>query len=620
MQPLGPPRGNATGSCVAPDGPCELRRVFGRGVSVYYKGNSTQGQEQTCIRWGDGSFTEYGDGCTVSGLRELPAPRVHINRSAVVARLPGRRTIGGGIEDINHELTGALLSQMVSGESFEETAGPDGISGSQPGAQSFSTWHRQGVGGGFRVIRNGTALTGHQSQLLTASISSGSAGIANFGVDNVGMALVAGARYDGYAVVRCADSASVLHVNFVSADGSIGETSLKLNCTGKWELTHFSLESNASTTCHNASTPRVPPPAERPWCGSVDGPPVERGCVECSGGVVVALLGTTEHTISVELDQVYLSPAETFLGLPIRKDIGELLFTNPTGLQLGALRLGGSSVAVAGYRWKNFRGSPWLRQPYAGRWQAVQSGRWSIFEFLELCERVNISQGCVVNLDIKETPDDIGDFVEYLWGDAATEWGSKRVEDGRKERYPTNIFIEYGNELPLTALLVEQMTNATAAAESRAAEIGLKQDERPSYVIGQLIFPQSGWAGGMNWTLIPSMLRALDSLGERACWDVHSSEESMYDGTTMADMVGDLKALFHSHGSRMRVIVGEEDAHRHDIYRALATTLFHNRLAQHGDFVALGPAVTNLVQPLGHNDDGWDASALLSLPNSTWMT
>jgi hypothetical protein len=68
-QPLGRPLGNATGSCLAPDGPCELRREFAHGVKVYYSGNASQGKERTCIRWGDESFTEYGDGCTASGLR-----------------------------------------------------------------------------------------------------------------------------------------------------------------------------------------------------------------------------------------------------------------------------------------------------------------------------------------------------------------------------------------------------------------------------------------------------------------------------------------------------------------------------------------------------------------------
>ena len=622
QQPLGPPRGNATGSCIAPDGPCELRRVFGRGVSVFYRGNATQGKEQTCIRWGDGSLTEYGGGCTVSGLRNLPPPRVQINRSAVVARLPGRMTVGGGIEDINHELTGALLAQMVSGESFEESMGPDGISGSQPGSQTFSTWHKHGVGGLFAVVRNGTALTGLQSQLLTASAALGCASVVNFGIDNVGMALHADAQYEGYTVVRCTNAnAAILRVDFVNLDGVIGGNEVELNCTGTWELTRFSLRANASTTCHNASVPRVQAPVQRPWCGSVDGPPPEKACVECGGGVAFSLSSSTGQTVSVELDQVYLSPTETFLGLPIRKDVGELLFTSSSGLQLGALRLGGSSVAVAGYRWKHFRGPPYLRQPYAGRWQAIQSGRWAIFEFLDLCEALNISHACVVNLDIKESPKDIGDLIEYLYGDSQTEWGKKRHLDGRSASYPRNIFIEFGNELPLTELLVEQMANATAAAEQRAAAIGLAEAERPNYVIGQLIFPQAGWGGGgMNWSQIPSMLRALDSLGERALWDVHSSEENLYDGVTMAAMVGDLKALFEKHGSRMRVIVGEEDAHRHDMYRALGTTLFHNRLAQHGSFVAFGPAVTNLVQPLGHNDDGWDAAALLSLPNTTWMT
>ena len=42
-------------------------------------------------------------------------------------------SLGGlGIEDANHQLYGGLWSQMVFGDSFEEPAGPGGVSGSDP--------------------------------------------------------------------------------------------------------------------------------------------------------------------------------------------------------------------------------------------------------------------------------------------------------------------------------------------------------------------------------------------------------------------------------------------------------------------------------------------------------
>ena len=66
----------------------------------------------------------------------LPAPtqptkfeiKVLVNESAGAAA-PLLR--GAGIEDVNHELYGGIYAQMVFGESFEEPAGADGVSGSR---------------------------------------------------------------------------------------------------------------------------------------------------------------------------------------------------------------------------------------------------------------------------------------------------------------------------------------------------------------------------------------------------------------------------------------------------------------------------------------------------------
>ena len=71
------------------------------------------------------------------------------------------------------------------------------------------------------------------------------------------------------------------------------------------------------------------------------------------------------------LSQVFLQPGAwgRYKGLPVRKDLGELMeATNQQGLRLSALRLGGSMVLCPGYRWKSFRGDPEHRQPYAGVW------------------------------------------------------------------------------------------------------------------------------------------------------------------------------------------------------------------------------------------------------------
>jgi alpha-L-arabinofuranosidase len=43
------------------------------------------------------------------------------------------------------------------------------------------------------------------------------------------------------------------------------------------------------------------------------------------------------------------------------------------------------------------------------------------------------------------TPDDFGDLVEYLIGDATTEWGALRIQDGHPLPYKS-FWFELGNE------------------------------------------------------------------------------------------------------------------------------------------------------------------------------
>lgn len=37
-----------------------------------------------------------------------------------------------------------------------------------------------------------------------------------------------------------------------------------------------------------------------------------------------------------------------------------------------------------------------------------------------------------------ETPDDLADLVEYMFGDVSTRWGQRRGADGHPQPYPTS--------------------------------------------------------------------------------------------------------------------------------------------------------------------------------------
>ena len=68
------------------------------------------------------------------------------------------------------------------------------------------------------------------------------------------------------------------------------------------------------------------------------------------------------------------------------------------------------------------------------RYKKFASPGWRVFEFLELCESTPVgSTGRhihpVVTLNNQETSADMADFVEYVYGDATTEYGTTSPPD-----------------------------------------------------------------------------------------------------------------------------------------------------------------------------------------------
>ena len=59
---------------------------------------------------------------------------------------------------------------------------------------------------------------------------------------------------------------------------------------------------------------------------------------------------------------------------------------------------------------------------------------------MDFCDAVGIEPVFTTNAVGPETPQDMADLVEYLYGDAHTTWGRQRIADGRTKPYETKFF------------------------------------------------------------------------------------------------------------------------------------------------------------------------------------
>ena len=259
------------------------------------------------------------------------------------------------------------------------------------------------------------AFTGNASQRLPSG-----AAVENAGLLGAGMWWQAGRSYEGSVYVR--GTSTALAAATLTATATVGGVVVAearvegaWSAAGGWQRVAFVLAPNTTASCplgrpsvnHTATCN-----AAHALTGCSDGcvatPENGTRCVVCTGGLRLSVDGAT-----LDVDQVTVMPAaaDRYRGLPVRRDIAELMsHGHPNGMRLSSLRLGGSMVLCDGYRWKRFRGPPEARQPYAGVWYRYDTAGWKIFETLELCEAAGI-ETCVITLPITETVTDLEDLV-----------------------------------------------------------------------------------------------------------------------------------------------------------------------------------------------------------------
>jgi len=231
-----------------------------------------------------------------------------------------------------------------------------------------------------------------------------------------------------------------------------------------------------------------------------------------------------------------------------------------------------------------------------------------MFEMVDLCDYL----GCetVVTINNLEDPEDMGDFVEYAWGDASTKWGSQRIADGHPEVYNVS-WIECGNEQGLDNVLLYTCGNITAAMDARSKAIGAPLFR---YAIGHNL-----QAGELGNPILVDFLNLFKPYGDRMYWDWHigSGETGPQESE---DAMMQFKALVDSVGSEMRWVCFEENGWDHDLLRGIGHAAFSMMYARHGDFAPVQGFADAIQAWQGMNaEQNFPQGALFTFPNMTFL-
>jgi len=407
----------------------------------------------------------------------------------------------------------------------------------------------------FRL--DGDAFHGGRCQKITFLSGEGTAGIDNMGLNRWGMALAAGKPYEGKVYLR-ADGEAAAAFALLDDEGKPA-AGQEVTVRGGWKPYAVSL------------TPARPAARGR-----------------------FAILLDRPGTVWADMAFLQPGPWGRFRDLPVRRDIAEGLLREG----LTVLRLGGWMINAPEYRWKSMIGPRESRPEYRGNWYPHSTNGWGIIDFLDLCERSGYLAVAAVN--IEETPADAMDFVEYVNGGPATEWGRRRALDGHPRPYDLR-HVQIGNEETLNDHYVERFRILSDAMAAR--------DPGLTFII-------AAWFDEKN----PASRRLVElSRGKKVLWDIHVGGDGLRDADRDGKAIERIRDLFTQWcpEAGVKTCILEENGGRHDIQRALGHAHMVNTMERLGDFVLIDcPA--NCLQPWKQNDNGWDQGQLFFTPGMVW--
>ncbi len=499
---------------------------------------------------------------------------IQVDASQVVAHLSPYLT-GLCLENLNHEIYGGFYNEMIFGESFQEApAVPP-----NPDLQISKMWtpiKSAQAKGKFELIPDG--YLHKQSQRMAFVSGSGEVGIANSGLNQLGLELVANKPYDGTLRIKTAQ-ATAFTVRLENNDGStvFASTDLEAHQPGEW--TQIKFELTPTNACSNARL-----------------------------AIVLKTLG------ALDLGYVSLFPGTwgQYKGLPVRPDIAER--TQEIGTTV--IRMGGSSVNSE-YRWKNMIGYRDQRPPFHGNWYHEDTDGWGVIDFLNFCEAAGILG--IPDLNMGETPQDMSDFIEYVNGSPDSKWGRKRVADGHPAPYHLR-YVELGNESTVNDAYFNKFKLLAEAMWAKdSGVIPVVGDYHPN--VDPMVL-----TGDLSRITILAAHRKILQLAvaeaKEVWFDYHTHSSRAGDKTpnseiiNLANYVAGLTRL--SEGAKFKVGVFEFNGNSHNLERALSNAIAIHHVQRLGDTVCVA-CNANAFQYDGQNENGWDQGTIFMNPTDSWI-
>ncbi len=437
--------------------------------------------------------------------------------------------------------------------------------------------YRRGKAEGRFSVELVQPFAGRQSQRLEHRGGEGEIGIENRGLNRQGMCFVAGEAYEGCIWAR-AEAPARLRIALESQDGSVVLAETRVEVSSRtWVRRDFALAPERS---------------------------------EDRGRLAIGL----EAPGAVGLGYVFLQPGANarFRGLPVRRDVVEALIEQG----ITVLRYGGSMVNHPEYRWKKMIGPRDRRPPTAGTWYPWSTNGWGIIDFLDLCEAAGFL--AIPAFNMGETPEDMGDFVEYVNGPQDTPWGMRRVAHGRPQPYRLK-HIELGNEERVDEDYYRRFAPMAKAIWAKDRDIVI--------VVGDFAYSRpfadasrvEGAASGIsNLEAHRKILELAKAHGREVWFDVHVWNHEPRDPDGLGGLPSFLRALGTlCPGANYKVAVFELNAVNHALRRALSYAHAIGELERLGEVV---PVVcsANCLQVDGQNDNGWDQGLLFMDPCKVW--
>jgi len=448
--------------------------------------------------------------------------------------------------------------------------------------------HADGVSRMWRPIRTGSAVGsfgmdtrtpyhGTQSQAITFTGGEGEIGIENMALNRWGMCFRKGKSYEGLLRVRSRDSAELV-VAFQSADGAktYAETTLTASGAGEYEKLQFALTPSAT---------------------------------DRKGRFAILLRKPGSITLGYVFCQ--LGPWGRFKGLPVRKDIGDLM--NAQGITV--VRCGGCLVNNPRYLWKDMLGPRDQRKPYLGSWYRYFTHGWAMFDKANYAEKMNCIY--IPSISIDETPQDLADLVEFLSGDETTTWGRRRVEEGHPAPYAWKI-IEYGNEQHVGDYYWARFEPGARAIWSKDPSIIL--------VIGDLYYGETPDKPDYiedgkrlsSLTIRRQIMELAMEFDAEVWFDVHISSDTPENVFGLKETVQFFDVVQAVNpGAKMKFAIFELNANNHGQRRALANAMSIAFFERRADLVRVVVSA-NSLQPDGQNDHGWDQGLIFFNPHMAW--